>query len=175
MAKWEMAAKRAPAERSRNDWCTPQETADLIHEFYGGSFDLDPCGSWESVLKAQYVYFLENDDDGLLNPWIGRCYVNPPFDEVRKWAAKAVEEHRRLAEEIIFLMAARTDTRAWHQHIATAAAVCFWRGRMTFIGAPDPCPFPLALAYWGRRVERFELIFGRVGMVVRLPLLDPFL
>jgi hypothetical protein len=72
------------------------------------------------------------------------------------------------ASEIVFLMPSRTDTKAWHEYVATATAVCFWRGRMKFVGAKDPCPFPIAFPYWGRRLDEFRRVFSKRGMVVEL-------
>lgn len=46
-----------------------------------------------------------------------------------------------------------------------ADAVCFWRGRLNFIGAPSGAPFPSALVYFGERVHRFIDAFHGVGAI----------
>lgn len=167
--KWETAVKRAEGGKSRDDWRTPEEVTRLLLDLFGGPADLDPCGNAESIVPARRQYLLERGEDGLTLPWRGTVYVNPPFSQLRGFAAKAAEERRSGLAEIVLLMPSRTDTRAWHESISTADAVCFWRGRITFIGAPDPAPFPVAFAYWGSNVDGFARAFGAKGMVVRLP------
>jgi site-specific DNA-methyltransferase (adenine-specific) len=79
---------------------------------------------------------------------------------------KAVEEHQLHGAEVVVLLPARTDTRYWHEQVAQADAICFWRGRMTFVGAPAAAPFPTALVYFGPRPWDFQRVFTSKGMVV---------
>lgn len=156
------------AEAQRADWCTPDVVLDPVRSFFGGKIGLDPCGSKKSHVNARRTYLIERDEDGLSLPWQACTYVNPPFDSLREWTAKAAAEAKR--SEIVFLMPSRTDTKAWHDHVATAEAVCFWRGRISFLGAEGPCPFPIALVFWGARdrIPQFRAHFRGLGMVVTL-------
>lgn len=158
-------------QSQRDDWCTPHVVANLLREhFFGGKFDLDPCSNAGSILPARAEYRLDRGQNGLHLPWVGDVFVNPPFSLLREFAAKAAAEHKAgRTNEIILLMASRTDTRAWHESVATASAVCFWRGRMTFLGGKWVCPFPIAFVYWGKRADWFERTFFRHGMVLRVP------
>jgi site-specific DNA-methyltransferase (adenine-specific) len=98
----------------------------------------------------------------------GLVYVNPPYSQARAWLAKCATESAE-GIEIIALVPARTDTRAWHESIwRYADAVCFWRGRLRFVGATASAPFPSAVVYYGHRAERFRAVFGQAGRVVRL-------
>lgn len=154
----------------RNTWNTPAALIDPLTVFAGGPVDLDPCSNPTSKVPARREFMVEHGDDGLWLPWHipdvpVTVYVNPPFDDLKSWAEKAKKE-AELGAEILFLLPARTDTKAWHEHVATANAVLFWRGRLTFLGAEHPAPFPVALAYWGPRVKRFMEVFGKHGLAV---------
>jgi DNA N-6-adenine-methyltransferase (Dam) len=147
---------------ARGDWRTPPEIVALVRDVFGGTIDLDPC----SPAVPEQMIAATNYSGGGLDPgWTGRVYVNPPFGALADWTAKAAREARQGAE-IVFLLPARTDTAYWHEHVATAQAVCFLRGRLRFVGAPAACPFPTALAYWGPRPWEFHRVFSPRGMVV---------
>lgn len=153
-----------PADRT--DWNTPADVIACVRGAFGGAIDLDPCSNATSLVDARRAY--TEEDNGLVLSWSGRTYVNPPFDRLRNFARKAMNEYRRGGCEVIMLMPSRTDTTAWHDHVATASAVCFWKGRITFLGAPAPCPFAVAFVYWGKRVDQFSRSFNPRGMVLRI-------
>lgn len=63
-----------------DDWLTPPE---LVRSL--GGFDLDPCGSVrQSGDLAATVYRLP-ESNGLLLPWHGRVWCNPPFSQMKAW------------------------------------------------------------------------------------------
>jgi hypothetical protein len=49
--------------------------------------------------------------------------------------------------------------------VVTADALCFWKGRIKFVGARDPAPFPSLIAYWGNDTDRFKTILGKKGWI----------
>lgn len=65
------------------EWLTPPEILSKL-----GSFDLDPCAPirrpWAT---AENHYTIE--DNGLLKPWFGRVWLNPPFG---KYAADWIQK-----------------------------------------------------------------------------------
>ena len=66
-----------------DDWLTPPE---LVRSL--GAFDLDPCGSArQSSDLAATVYRLP-EQNGLLLPWSGRVWCNPPFSQMIAWAQR---------------------------------------------------------------------------------------
>ena len=67
---------------------------------------------------------------------------------------------------IIALVPARPDPKWFAFCWDTAQAICFWRGRLKFVGAPSSAPFPSALVYWGPRAGNFYEAFKGVGKVV---------
>lgn len=147
---------------AKQDWRTPANVLELVRKV--GPIGLDPCASADNPTGA--VNFLT--DAGLSVGWAhehGLTYVNPPYGRALPlWTAKMAYEASQGAE-VIGLVPARTDTRWWHEDIATASVICFWRGRLRFVGAPASAPFPSALAYWGPRPGRFYDTFAPHGLV----------
>lgn len=155
---------------AKSDWRTPPEVVDLVRAALRGRIDLDPCANREALagglIGEKRNIFGPPDASGLEEPWSGRVFVNPPFDELGAWAAKCRREHELHGCEVVLLMPARTDTAYWHEHVSTANAVCFWRGRIRFVGAPAAAPFLVALAYWGAWPWEFHEATRAKGMVV---------
>ena len=155
----------------RQTFNTPEDVLRVIRRF--DAIGLDPCSNDRSIVHAATEWRLERDGDSLTRDWRGHglTFVNPPYSRwLKRWMAKCSMS----GAEIISLTPARTDTKAWHSFASTAEAVCFWKGRMWFLDATAPAPFPSALCYWPpadgpSRVERFEEIFSTVGLVFRTP------
>jgi site-specific DNA-methyltransferase (adenine-specific) len=150
----------------KDDWLTPPEVLDQVRRF--APIHLDPCTTPRNPVGADSWYALENGDDGLAHPWQARglVYANPPYGRgIGAWVEKAAREAMRGAE-IIALLPARTDSR-WFQTwvFQQAAAICWWRGRIKFVGAENSAPFPSALVYYGKDVGRYARVMGLVGMV----------
>lgn len=109
------------------EWLTPPE----IIEALGGaeSFDLDPCSPEDRPWPtARQHYTLQ--DNGLLLPWTGRVWLNPPYTtaDIARWLGRMAEHNHGTA-----LIFARTETDAFFQHVwEQAASVLFLRGRINF-------------------------------------------
>ena len=148
----------------RPDWNTPANFLAVVRRF--AAIGLDPCSNAASLVGATTAW--TEEDDGLPRSWAdkGLVYCNPPYGrEILPWAQKMQIDGARGAE-IIALLPARTDARWWQNHITNADAVCFWRGRLRFLGAESSAPFPSAVAYWGDRRIRFAKVFGDYGWIV---------
>ena len=108
----------------KNEWLTPP---DLLHKL--GELDLDPCvpvcRPWDT---AAHHYTIE--DNGLIQPWSGRVFCNPPYDTelITQFVRKCVEHGNALA-----LTFARTDTRLFQELIFPHAhSILFIKGRLSF-------------------------------------------
>ena len=68
-------------------------------------------------------------DDGLLQPWQGFVFCNPPYGtETGRWLARCADHGRAIA-----LTFARTETKAFHDHVwPRASALLFLEGRLRF-------------------------------------------
>jgi hypothetical protein len=106
-------------------WLTPPEILNAL-----GKFDLDPCAAprprpW---LTATHHFDGENYD-GLAEPWFGRVWLNPPYDErLALWTKKMSEHGSGIA-----LIFARTETEVWERWIwPKADSILFVYGRIWF-------------------------------------------
>lgn len=152
---------------AKDDWCTPAMVLERVLEVR--PIGLDPCWNPRALtMRDRYCAMVAEYDgggtgtSGLDRDWSGHglVYVNPPYGrQIGEWVEKCPE-----ADECIALLPARTDTR-WFPWEARALA--FWRGRLTFLGAEHPAPFPSVLAYWGDLPGRFAAAFEDVCRVVR--------
>jgi phage N-6-adenine-methyltransferase len=150
----------------KHDWRTPDEVLSLVRRL--GCIDLDPATAPDNPTGARRFYTAA--DNGLRQSWesTGIVYCNPPYGRaLGPWAKKMRDEGSR--NEIVALLPARPDTRWFQEYVTTASALCFWRGRMTFEGAPAPAPFPSVLAYWGDRWPAFSKVFKGYGWIVLPP------
>jgi len=101
-------------------WLTPGYITDAL-----GPFDLDPCGHQDWPTARNLIC---PPRDGLNEPWEGRAFVNPPYDNVGAWLARLADHGDGIA-----LVFARTET-AWFvdQVWNRADAVRFLHGRLHF-------------------------------------------
>lgn len=107
-------------------WLTPRWIVDAL-----GTFDLDPCGAPGHEL-ARFTYTLETYDDGLIDEWFGRVWLNPPYGREMPPFIERLAEHGR-GTALIF---ARTETRMFFDHVwPKASAIMFLRGRLSFLDA----------------------------------------
>lgn len=152
-------------ESARNEsmeWYTPA----WVFERLCLEFDLDPCHPKRLLSWVPAATAYTKDDDGLIQPWFGRVWLNPPYGpETTKWLAK-MHEHRNG----IALVFARTDTKWFHDYVAKADAICLMEGRVRFVdakGKPGGSPGAGSmLVAWGDDcVEAVER--GGFGLVVR--------
>jgi hypothetical protein len=103
---------------------------------------LDPLGGWRSFAldpaapevrpwpTARRHYTIR--DNGLIKPWRGRVWLNPPYSLLGRFLARMAEHGIGVA-----LLFARTDIDPFFRHVWDAAsAVLFVRGRLTFC-TPD--------------------------------------
>jgi site-specific DNA-methyltransferase (adenine-specific) len=120
----------APDWWTSDEWATPLTIiATLEAEF--GPFDLDPCAR-EDTAKGRLYYTKE--DDGLVQPWQGHVFVNPPYSAPDVWIKKAIAEiEAERATQVILLLAAATDTGWFHDLLLPYADIRFLRGRVRFI------------------------------------------
>lgn len=137
-----MPLNRVHFTSSHQDWKTPKALYQALDaEFH---FDFDPC-------PAKPTF------DGLAIEWGDRNFVNPPYGRGKNstgpWAKKALEESRK-GKLVVMLVASRTDTLWWHDHIMQAGEIRFIKGRLHFDEHKDGAPFPSAVViFWAKGQE----------------------
>ena len=110
-------------ETGKDEWLTPPELIKAL-----GDFDLDPCSPinrpWDTA-KRHYTI----KDDGLLMPWEGRVFCNPPYgNQASKWLEKCAMHNNAIA-----LTFARTETKMFFRCVwEKATAILFVKGRIKF-------------------------------------------
>lgn len=109
------------------DWYTPPE----LFESLDCQFDLDTCGPKGGVPWIPANSNLSIEDDGLITPWNGFVWCNPPYGkETPLWLKKMKEYDNGIA-----LVFARTDTKWFHDYVKTASCIVFLEGRIKFVDA----------------------------------------
>jgi transcriptional regulator with XRE-family HTH domain len=137
-------------------WTTPPDILERLYPVVGGIFDLDPCSPTtdrkKAPVKAKVYHTGDEGNNGLLMPWFGNVFVNPPYGrELKIWIKKCHDEYYSgRVKTCIALIPARPDTNAWHQYIADKADVFMLRGRLKFgaDGGGEAAPFPSAIVVW---------------------------
>lgn len=111
-------------ESSTDEWLTPKYILDEL-----GPFDLDPATPasqpWPTAAKT---YSLERGEDGLLLPWEGRVFLNPPYSNWVPFVKKLKEHGNGIA-----LIFARVETKGFFDHVWNDAdALFFFKARLKF-------------------------------------------
>ena len=117
--------------KATDDWATPQDFYMRLNQEFNFSDDPCPIGGL----------------DGLERKWGKRCFVNPPYSNIRGFLEKALFEMAVMDCEIaVFLVPARVDTK-WFHEVALPAnpEIRFIKGRLKFGGAKNSAPFPSML------------------------------
>lgn len=111
------------ADALREEWLTPPNVLAAL-----GGFDLDPCAPIVRPWPTATRYYTKQDN-GLVQPWAGRVFCNPPY------GAKATPWLKRCAAHgnAVALLFARTDTEMFFECVWDGAtAALFLLGRLHF-------------------------------------------
>ena len=153
-------------EGKTDEWLTPPEITTAL-----SPFDLDPCSPinrpWSTANKHYTIV-----DDGLVCPWEGRVWMNPPYGpETIKWLKKMADHGNGIA-----LIFARTETEMFHEYVWNRAnAVFFFRGRLFFYDvkgqrAKNNAGGPSVLIAYGQNnveiLERSDMM--KSGILIKL-------
>jgi len=156
-----------------NEWYTPPEYIKAAVEVIGG-IDLDPASNELANTVVGAAKFYTPQEDGLMHPWWGRVWLNPPYSQplIAKFCEKLIG-HVLLGDvsEACVLVNNATETE-WFQNLARhASAICYPRGRVRFWSpSGSKASNPLqgqAVIYMGPRADRFCEVFSRFGFVVK--------
>lgn len=136
--------KQVNSPYTNTDWVTPRNIVDAL-----GKFDLDPCCPsdmpWETACMM-----LDEEADGLTEPWFGRVWLNPPFQGAVPWLEKMADHGNGIA-----LLPCATDTVFFQKWVfGHTSGILFLKGRVTFYFpdgsvAANNCPRPCCLVAYG--------------------------
>lgn len=147
-----------------DDRGTPQDLWDALDAVHG--FTLDAAAAAHNAKAATYY---TRADDGLVQPWHGSTWCNPPYSGLMDWLAKAWSEWDRPGgpHSIVMLLPANRPEQPWWQtHVephrdrpGSPLTVRFLAGRLRFIRAGateirpnERPPFGVCLLTWTRHV-----------------------
>lgn len=143
-------------------WYTPPS----IFKALKIEFDLDPCSPGKIYvpwIPARNHY--TTTEDGLLQPWTGNCWVNPPYGrDIWKWLKKLNDHGQGIA-----LVFSRTETDWFQNYALNAHALLFVRHRIKFIHGKNrnggtPGTGSVLLAWGAANVE--ALRFSNLGAFI---------
>lgn len=165
-------------------WRTPEALVRWIEERDGVPFGLDAAAS-DGLICEDYYGPGGRRSDAFTEPWLcpshQRVFCNPPYDGAPMFLRQGMSSLResRTIDRVVFLIAARTDTRWWHDYWHQWDEVVFLKGRLKFwltpaeqaainaarearavalnrpftpIAAENSAPFPSALLYASTRL-----------------------
>lgn len=113
-----------PASRigQTDTWLTPL----WIIEALGNDFETDPC-AFPGHNTAKIKYSLP-EMDGLVHPWHGKVWLNPPYSDVKTWLERLAKHGFGTA-----LVFNRLDTKTMQEHVKKASSVFLIEGRLKFL------------------------------------------
>lgn len=130
--------KRNPhiAQASGNEqWNTPGYILERVRQVFAGAIDCDPASTELANEGVGATVYYTEQDNGLVQDWPGRVYVNPPYSSglIDKFAEKLLAEiDAGNTQQCIWLSNNSTDTK-WCQLLLHRADVfCLTDHRVRF-------------------------------------------
>lgn len=128
MSKRSMKSHHATVGKS-NVWLTPRWILDPL-----GKFSLDPCSApsprpWDTAISH-----IELPEDGLTAQWVGRVWLNPPFDRrgIAAWLEKMADHGNGIA-----LIPAATETKHFADFVWKRASSVLFLNKRPHFHRPD--------------------------------------
>ena len=158
-------------QQTNEEWYTSSYIVEKVREVLG-DIDLDPASNpvANEVVKARRIY--TKDDDGLVQDWHGKVFLNPPFgsETMSRFVEKLISEYQSgNVPEAIML----TDSLSLPNWFSKAIAACnamfidkdrffYWdASRNTQRGWSKGCLF-----YFGSNRQAFNQTFKADGVIL---------
>lgn len=107
------------------EWYTPP----WVFNELGMTFNLDPCHPSKRLPWVPAERTIDRFENGLLQPWYGRVWLNPPYGkETGDWMRRLAAHGNGIA-----LVFSRTDCAWFHESVCMADAALFLQGRIAFV------------------------------------------
>ena len=158
---------RHAVETGAIEWYTPAVYIDAARACMG-NIDLDPasCEAANAIVQADRFYTLE--DDGLVQPWAGRVWLNPPYTS----KAMAGFVDRFAAHDHGCILVNTVTETAYGQILLQACpVVCFHAGRISFSSPhgqkAGSGTVGQMIGYRGPTPETFADAFAPFGTILR--------
>jgi len=159
--------KQLDAGDASDGWYTPPHLI-AAARLVLGAIDVDPatCAAAQAVVQAATWY--TEVENGLIQVWRGRLWLNPPYSAPTAWTDKALGHYRAGDVPAALILTNSYTETGWWQRLATAGTMLFFAGRQQF-WHPDKASGSnrtgQTLCYLGPDAARFRAVFGRYGMI----------
>lgn len=97
-----------------DEWYTPQS----VFERLGLTFDLDVCAPIGGARNVPAVKSYSIEDDGLVQPWFGIVWMNPPYSNPTPWIERWLEHGNGLA--LVPMSKSKWTRRLWESDATVA-------------------------------------------------------
>ncbi len=158
-----------------NEWYTPAPIIEAARVVMG-SIDLDPASSELANKTVKAMRYFTLATDGLMQPWSGNVWLNPPYTQIRKghssiraWVDKAVRCYTLGSINQCMLLIPNDTSTRWFNWL-WEYPICFPPSRIKFEipGRKREQPtFGTCIVYMGMHEERFTETFRPFGRIVR--------
>lgn len=155
-----------------NEWYTPPEFIELARRSMGG-IDCDPASNELANRTVKAATFFTAKQDGLVQKWSGRVWMNPPYAQPLCANFCAALTEKFITGEIkqaCVLVNNATETVWFQTMLEHASAACFLKGRIKYhdrTGKPANTPLQgQVVLYFGERVTDFHSNFSEAGITL---------
>lgn len=130
------ASQHINQDSGDTEWYTPPEIVEAARATMGG-IDLDPFSSAEANKRVQATRYFTKEDDGLVQPWAGRVWMNHPFSREmnRLCIEKAVRWYKSGEASQLCCITFAATSESWFQSLM-AYPQCFLSPRTNYF-LPD--------------------------------------
>lgn len=149
---------------------TPLEILDLVAATWPDGIGLDPCWDPESAVQAKQAYDVRQQQDGLILPWSGRVWLNPPYSNTSSWIVRAAQ-HAAAGGEVLALVQAAVGSAYWRSYVWPWASICCLSprpkfGRPAAHGPTKGAMVDHAVIYYGPDHNHFAVTWAPRGEIV---------
>ncbi len=114
-----------------DEWWTPAEYIESVRVVLG-EIELDPasCNTANSIVKAGTFY--DEEDNGLLQPWFGNVFMNPPYSANKEFNEKMQYEYEigNVKQAVVLVGAHGIETQWFKKY--WGEVLCFTGHRIKF-------------------------------------------
>lgn len=155
------------------EWYTPAWLIALVHAVLG-TIDLDPASCAYANTTVQATRYYAQHDDGLMHPWTGRVWCNPPFNDMRRWSGRARTAWADREYTALVMLCNSAPGYIWYEQLVDAAcAAVQLRTRVQFTPETPVTSHRSGAAkkgqtivYFGHDVARFTTVFASYGRML---------
>jgi phage N-6-adenine-methyltransferase len=155
---------------STDEQYTPRWVIDSARQVLGG-IDLDPASSEAAQTVVRARHFYTQADNGLVRPWAGRVWCNPPYSSPEPWVRRLIAHHRAGEVPAALLLLNIAGTPEWARLLWNGGyKVCIVAERIEFRRADgqkrkSKNMYDQFIWYFGKHQRRFTAVFGQYGAI----------